>query len=227
MPTHTEACESAQEIAAASHAAKPPPPGKSVFQYSEGPTRANNANAQTNSLSSMPLRQNPLPVQNGNRQAAKEKTLDDMLFGQPAGKARQTEAPSASRSKGKARASEETQDSSSPDVPLRAMRSNPIRQLQNGKRPNEDDIIELEDDEDENVQQNGHNWRAAPPPPKRTKPIRAPQPEPAGPGTPQSSAEERADTDSSPPAGSIFLSKLPEHVQQGCKSGMHSRICAF
>lgn len=164
--------------------------------------------------------QKPLPVQNGINQAAKEKDLDNMLFGQPAGKARQTEAPSTSRSKGKARAPKEIQDSSSPDVPLRAMRSNPVRQLRNGKRPNEDDIIELEDDEDEI---NAHDWRAAPPPPKRTKPIRAPRPEPAGHGTPQRSARERADMDSSPPAGSILLSKLPENVQQGCKSDIRPR----
>lgn len=139
--------------------------------------------------------------------------MEALLFGQPIIKARQIQDSPPRRDKGKGRATDDSEDDlTSPDVPLRQIRST-HRPSSRPRQTTVEDLVES-DGRASASRPNAHNWKAGQSAQSRSRPIRAPDPHS------QSAVEvedDMQDVGSSPPTGSIFISQLPKNIRKGCK----------
>lgn len=212
---HAEACQAAQEAAAASHEDKASIVTQKKFNFREdsSPRKITSKSA----LSSTRTKQGQRNATDQNTDKDEADKLEAMLFGQPNVKARQTEVTTSKKDKGKGRATDESDPLTSPDVPIRSLRSSLMAgQNQNVKVSSRVDASDWVDNQD-TASDKRESGRRKPlsTVSKRNEPIRAPQP--AGRSSPPRPANGVAYPYNSPPAGAIFLDQLPLDVQRGCE----------
>lgn len=161
--------------------------------------------------------------------------LEKFLFPPPLPKARQSFDPVQSdKGKGKARTVEDDDsDLTSPDVPLRSVHISPSRARKQPAftRPAADDIIDLHEEDYEQYEDDDIEPVIGPSKPnpwfirKTTtvnKPLRAPEKSSAASTPRHKQVVETHTDDDAPPRGSIYVSKLPKQIREGCELDLNT-----
>jgi hypothetical protein len=161
-----------------------------------------------------------------NQTSSSTDQLENLLFpDQPVAKARQTHPAPARNDKGKGRAVDiqppieeqngESDYMTSPDVPIRSIRTTMASQNQSQsarKRALVEEIIDLDDDDNDIIPISNARSNKQPPA-KRGRSLRAPEPSRADTPGPSHGPQ----INESPPTDSIYISKLPPAIRKGCK----------